>query len=184
MVLMKRCPWNCPDEMVQMKWSSWKSPHERVPMKQTCNKRVPGIWSPGNGPSEIVSYKQLQRNSPHKTVVNKRFLENYTKKMVNWLRVKNLEKTSLKIFKHYKLKPSFSIIKDNKTKDRPPTLIQSILISSSLINLIQFDQVWSNFFYFIPLRSSLIQFDQVWSNMNQFEPIWSNLNQFYLIWTK
>ena len=37
-------------------------------------------------------------------------------------------KTSLKIFKHYKLKPSFPIIKDNKTKDRagvgdkpPPT---------------------------------------------------------------
>ena len=28
-----------------------------------------------------------------------------------------LEKTSLKIFKHYKLKPSFSIVKDDKTKD-------------------------------------------------------------------
>ena len=27
-------------------------------------------------------------------------------------------KTSLKIFKHYKLKPSFSIIKDDKAKDR------------------------------------------------------------------
>ena len=28
-----------------------------------------------------------------------------------------LFKTSLKIFKHYKLKPRFPIIKDNKTKD-------------------------------------------------------------------
>ena len=28
------------------------------------------------------------------------------------------KKTSLKIFKHYKLKPSFSIVKDNKAKDR------------------------------------------------------------------
>ena len=31
---------------------------------------------------------------------------------------KRLLKTSLKIFKHYKLKPSFSIIKDNKAKDK------------------------------------------------------------------
>ena len=28
------------------------------------------------------------------------------------------EETSLKIFKHYKLKPSFSIIKDEKAKDK------------------------------------------------------------------
>jgi hypothetical protein len=28
------------------------------------------------------------------------------------------EKTSLNMFKHYKLKPSFPIIKDNKEKDR------------------------------------------------------------------
>ena len=32
--------------------------------------------------------------------------------------VMNKKKTSLKIFKHYKLKPSFSIIKDDKAKDR------------------------------------------------------------------
>ena len=47
---------------------------------------------------------------------------------------KNYEKTSLKIFKHYKLKPSFSIIKDEKEKDKvgvgvgdkppPPNLIK------------------------------------------------------------
>ena len=30
----------------------------------------------------------------------------------------NLKKTSLNMFRHYKLKPSFPIIKDNKTKDR------------------------------------------------------------------
>ena len=43
-------------------------------------------------------------------------------------------KTSLKIFKHYKLKPSFPIIKVNKTKDRagvgdkppPPSFGRSI----------------------------------------------------------
>ena len=29
-----------------------------------------------------------------------------------------LIQTSLKIFKHYKLKPSFSIIKDEKAKDK------------------------------------------------------------------
>ena len=34
----------------------------------------------------------------------------------------SFRKTSLKIFKHYKLKPSFPIIKDNKTgvRDKPP----------------------------------------------------------------
>ena len=31
---------------------------------------------------------------------------------------KALKETSLKIFKHYKLKPSFSIIKDEMTKDK------------------------------------------------------------------
>ena len=50
-----------------------------------------------------------------------------------------LEKTSLKIFKHYKLKPSFSIIKDEKAKnkvrvvDKPPP--------PSFNNLIKFDPI-------------------------------------------
>ena len=35
----------------------------------------------------------------------------------DFTRKKN-KKTSLKIFKHYKLKPSFSIIKDEKEKDK------------------------------------------------------------------
>ena len=57
---------------------------------------------------------------------------------------KNISKiTSLKIFKHYKLKPSFSIIKDEKAKDKegvkPPP--------PSFNKLIKFD----------PLLSSLIQ---------------------------
>ena len=48
-------------------------------------------------------------------------------------------KTSLKIFKHYKLKPSFSIIKDKKVKDKvgvgdkPPP--------PSFNNLIKFDPI-------------------------------------------
>ena len=57
------------------------------------------------------------------------------------------ELTSLKIFKHYKLKPSFSIIKDNKAKDRagvgdkppPPSFDRSIdpnLIQFSFLHLI------------------------------------------------
>ena len=47
--------------------------------------------------------------------------------------------TSLKIFKHYKLKPSFSIIRDEKAKDKvgvgdkPPT--------TSFNNLIKFDLI-------------------------------------------
>jgi hypothetical protein len=50
-----------------------------------------------------------------------------------------LNQTSLKIFKYYKLKPSFSIIKVNKAKDKvgvgdkPPP--------PSFNNLIQIDQV-------------------------------------------
>ena len=48
-----------------------------------------------------------------------------------------LNLTSLKIFKHYKLKPSFSIMKDEKNKvgvgDKPP--------HPSFNNLINFDQI-------------------------------------------
>ena len=58
-----------------------------------------------------------------------------------------IKKTSLKIFKHYKLKPSLSIIKDEKAKDKvgvgekhphPPKFQQ-------------FDQVWSNLIKFDPI---------------------------------
>ena len=82
--------------------------------------------------------------------------------------------TSLKIFKHYKLKPSFPImIKDNKKKDRagvgdkppPPSFVRSInpnfiqkLIRSEM------DQ-----FRFDPMWSILIQLDYV------FDIVWSNL---------
>ena len=65
--------------------------------------------------------------------------------------------TSLKIFKHYKLKPSFPImIKDNKTKDRagvgeppPPSFVRSInpnLIQKLIrtdITQFRFDPIWS-----------------------------------------
>ena len=54
----------------------------------------------------------------------------------------NLFKTSLKIFKHSKHKPSFSIIKDEKAKDKvglgdkPPP--------PSFNNLIEFDPILSS----------------------------------------
>ena len=57
--------------------------------------------------------------------------------------------TSLKIFKHYKLKPSFSIFKDEKAKnkvgvgDKPPP--------PSFNKLMKFD----------PIFSSLIQFNTI-----------------------
>jgi hypothetical protein len=67
--------------------------------------------------------------------------------------------TSLKIFKHYKLKPSFSIIKDEKAKDKvgvrdkPP--------HPSFNNLIQFDPIYSNLIKFDPIHSTLFQFDPI-----------------------
>ena len=68
---------------------------------------------------------------------------------------KALKETSLKIFKHHKLKPSFSIInKDKKAKDRigagdkppPPSINRSInpnmiQLKSIIPNVNQFDQV-------------------------------------------
>ena len=60
-----------------------------------------------------------------------------------------LVKTFLKILKHYKLKPSFAVIKDEKEKDKvgvgdkpprpPPPKFQ------------QFDQVWFNLVQFNPI---------------------------------
>ena len=65
--------------------------------------------------------------------------------------IKLFLQTSLKIFKHYKLKPSFSIIKDEKDKvgvgDKPPTT--------------QVSTVWS----------SLSQFNPIWSSLCQIDPI-------------
>ena len=71
---------------------------------------------------------------------------------------KRQKETSLKIFKHYKLKPSFPImIKDNKKKDRagvgdkppPPSFVRSInpnfiqkLIRSEM-DQFRFDPMWS-----------------------------------------
>ena len=57
--------------------------------------------------------------------------------------------TSLKIFKHYKLKPSFSIIKDEKAEDKvgvgdkppPPSFNKLIKFDPILPSLIQFYQV-------------------------------------------
>ena len=78
-------------------------------------------------------------------------------------------KTSLKIFKHYKLKPSFSIIKDEKAKnkvgvgDKPPP--------QSFNNLVKFDPIWSSLIQFIPIWSNLIKFVPSWNKLIQFNPI-------------
>ena len=94
------------------------------------------------------------------------------------------EKTSLKIFKHYKLKPSFSIIKDEKAKgrvgvgDKPHKVIK---FDPILISLIQFDPIWSNLIQFIPIWPYLIKFDPIYSTVFQFDHVWSNLIQFDLI---
>ena len=84
-------------------------------------------------------------------------------------------KTSLMIFKHYKLKPSFSIIKDDKTKDRV-----GVGVSPHLILADQLVLIWSNLNQFY-LND---QTDLFWSFLIQFDPTWSDLTQFYLIWTK
>ena len=55
----------------------------------------------------------------------------------------------MKIFKHYKLKPSFSIIKDEKEKDKvglgdkppPPKFNELIKFDPILSSLIQFDPI-------------------------------------------
>ena len=63
------------------------------------------------------------------------------------------QETSLKIFKHTnKLKPSFSIIKDNKAKDKAGVEDKP------------HPQVFT-------IWSSLIQFDQVCAKLNQVDPI-------------
>ena len=78
--------------------------------------------------------------------------------------VQEFGKTSLKIFKHYKLKPSFPImIKDNKTKDRagvgdklPPTSFVRSINPNFIQKLIRTDITQ---FRFDPIWSILIQLD-------------------------
>ena len=98
--------------------------------------------------------------------------------------------TSLKIFKHYKLKPSFSIIKDEKAKDRAgvvwgtsphPQILADQLILIWPNFYISSNFIWTSFIQII----NLIHLDlfQYWSFLIQFEPIWSNLIWFDPIWT-
>ena len=49
--------------------------------------------------------------------------------------------TSLKIFKHYKLKPSFSIIKDEKEKEKEKVGVGDKPPPPSFNNLIKFDPI-------------------------------------------
>ena len=122
----------------------------------------------------------------------------------NWCLVNSIIQTSLKIFKHYKLKPSFSIIKNNKAKnkvrvgDKPPPpsfnnlikfdpiwwrLIQSNPIWSRWSNLFQFDQVCAKLDQVHPVWSNLIKSDPIWSNLIQSDPTWTNWFKFDPIWT-
>ena len=50
-------------------------------------------------------------------------------------------KTSLNVFKHYKLKPSFSIIKDNKAKDKVGVGVVDKPPPPSFNNLNKFDPI-------------------------------------------
>ena len=113
-------------------------------------------------------------------------------------------KTSLKIFKHYKLKPGFSIIKDNKAKDRAaPSLDRSINANLTQIYFFNLIGYLPNFpiikynnkkvlagwgtpqilayqsIIFWSNSSNLNQLDLTWFNLIQLDPTWSNL-----IWFK
>ena len=70
------------------------------------------------------------------------------------------------MFKHYKLKPSFSIIKDEKAKDKV-----GVGGKAPTQKFQQFDQIWSNLIKFDPIYSNLFQFDQVCAKLNQVDPI-------------
>jgi len=89
------------------------------------------------------TFRDPDTSYPHKKndlVVKEQFKKGTSDTDENWVNMfKNLEpfSTSLKIFKQYKLKPSFSIIKDNKDKvgvgDKPPP--------PSFSNMIRFDPI-------------------------------------------
>ena len=100
----------------------------------------------------------------------------------------------MKIFKHNKLKPSFSMIKDNKAKDKvgvgnkppPPSFNNLIKFEPSWTKLVQFNTIWSNLNQFVQVWSNLFQFDQVWSiwsNLTKFDPDYSTLFQFDQVWS-
>ena len=62
--------------------------------------------------------------------------------LVGFLEKLKTRKTRLKIFKHYKLKPSFSLIKNEKPP--PPSFNKLIKFDPILSSLIQFNPIWSN----------------------------------------
>ena len=110
----------------------------------------------------------------------------------------------MKIFKHYKLKSSFSIIKDDKAKDRagvgagwgtsphPQILLDQLIliwpnfyISFSFVwfdptwsNLVSYDPIWFNSIWFELVCSYLIWSDPVWSKLISFNTLWTNLIHF------
>ena len=115
--------------------------------------------------------------------------------------------TMLNMFKHYKHKPNFPIIKDKGkgwcSSPPPFYLIWSHLIQFPIeTNLIQLDLIWSNLdqlYLILSYSNPIIKFannqsDPTWSDLNQFDPtgsnwiffrpIWTNLIWLDLIWTK
>jgi hypothetical protein len=87
-------------------------------------------------------------------------------------------KTSLNMFRHYKLKPSFLIIKDNKAKDRAGVGETQIMAGQLILIWPDFytssNFVWTNFIQIMPIWFILIFFDPIWANSMQFDLIWSN----------
>ena len=100
-----------------------------------------------------------------------------------------VETTSLKIFKHYKLEPSFPIIRSIN-----PNLMlffhpsgylsknQSELISTNFKSIwskmTQFESIWTK----KSTWSILIFCDPIWTNLIWFDLIWIDLICLYLIW--
>ena len=66
--------------------------------------------------SNTIRNLKLYRFSVYDKIARKRKKKSLF--AIAFLSVETTKQTSLKIFKHYKLKPSFSITKDNKAKDR------------------------------------------------------------------
>ena len=96
--------------------------------------------------------------------------------------------TSLNMI-NLKHKPSFQIIKDNKTLAGAAD--ELFLIWSDWITKNQLEIIWTSLIWFNPTGSNLVSFDliiynlilfnPIWFSFIWFELIWSNLNQFYLM---
>ena len=108
----------------------------------------------------------IQRNPKQKDFLNS--CEGFLNLIPStWIRTCTGPETNM--FKHYKLKSSFLIIKDNNTKGRdggdkprPSNFVRSI-------NPMQYNFLFSSDLFLLdPIWSVLIQFGSIW-----FDPVWS-----------